>query len=147
VRTEQGVYSSPSPRLLNCYLELGNFETEEEELVILDEYREFQKLTREFYYGALKRNFDFSSTFPDGHPWVVWREFSGLDARIIPSKYYCVHPAILTRFETKPWLVSHVPEGLQMALMESGYDSELLARFRESYTIYRAGLSQEKLTA
>lgn len=137
IRAEQAVYSDPPPRLLKTLLWLDVDEYSDAESVIA-QYHAFQVQTRKLNYGALIPNFNFKNLVPPGqHPFVVWRVRSGVKARIGPAKFFCVHPALLHKFEVQPHLVVTPPSELMLALAQSGYTKEFLASFAKAYDDYK----------
>jgi hypothetical protein len=163
IRAEQGVYADPPPRLLSLLLSYTEPElfiysgypatpinnpaavgdVESEEALVYHQYHVFQSLTRKRNYGRLLPVWRFDAISAEHHPFLRWRLASGVDSRISISKFYCVHPALITKFENSPHLVSHPPTDLISALTESGYDSELLDSLATAYDNYKAYLSDE----
>lgn len=135
IRAEQAVYADPPPRLLETLLEL-NPDSEIDEEVIRVRYREFQRHTRKSNYGALSVGFKFSEG-KGLHPFIDWRVRSGVRARIGPAKLFCVHPALIHKFELQPWLCQTPPGDLILALRESGYSSETLDDLGKAFYIYK----------
>lgn len=137
IRSEQGVYERPLPKLLHALWRYSPESDLHDEGVLLADYHHFQKLTREANYGKLNEHFLFRYVRSGEHPFVAWRLVSSITARIAISKYYCVHPALITKFEMQPHLCSTTPGALRFALLESGYTEALLDRLQEAYSNYR----------
>ena len=134
IRSEQGVYERPLPRLLQTLWRYAPESDLHDEGVLLADYHHFQRLVRESNYGKLDELYKFPR---NKHPFVCWRVDSGLSARISISKLFCVHPALVTKFEMQPHLCSTPPGQLVYALHESGYTKEQLQELAEAYTDYR----------
>lgn len=152
IRAEQAVYATPPPRLLKYLLDLNLPESVtdravglgmDDELIVYHLYREFQRAVRKKNFGVLLTDYDFPKhpTALHQHPFVAWRWASSVQARIGVSKLYCVHPALISKFETSPNLCASPPGELLLALEESGYSKELLASFTKAYDTYKANLS------
>lgn len=139
IRAEQGVYADPPPRLLDVIMDLAAVEVlfGGDREVVYHVYHAFQTATRKANFDRLSKTFDFRSVPVGVHPFVDWRLRSGIRARIGPAKYYCVHPALLHKYEVQPHLVQSTPGDLQRALRESGYSSELLDALEDAYYTYK----------
>lgn len=136
IRSEQAVYADPSPRLLETLLA---FEVDglDDEFVVLARYHEFQTETRKENYGKLRTVDTFKWYNPTVHPFVFWRMDSGVTAQIAISKYFCVHPALIHKFEKTPHLCVTPPGELMTALGQSGYSKELLDSFTKAYDTFK----------
>lgn len=143
VRTEQGVYADPP---LNVLEELHTllWETDSDKLhdidlqTLSDAYTAWQWNRRLRSKGELIVGFDFHTHDTLEHPFTHWRMHSGLTAQIAVSKLFCVHPALMHRFETKPWLCSTPPTELVEGLLGAGYLTEA-ADLGVAYEEYRKG--------
>lgn len=173
IRAEQGVYASPPPRLLDYLLEVASLPCAldvdtngiphdppliptpvevlglDDEGVVYHRYAQFQTYTRKHNFGKLMPKFNFAPVsegglVPEGeHPFTSWRMQSGLKARIGTAKYFCVHPALLHKFEVTPNLCRTVPGELITALGQAGYSSETLAGLENAYYSYKKYLSRQ----
>lgn len=145
MRAEQGVYSSPSPSILDAlWGEADANDAAVSDLydygVLLADYHNFQKLTRQDNYGSLEEPFTFLDTgglSSIEHPFVDWRLRSGITARIQISKRFCVHPALIFKFEMQPYLCMTIPKELVRALLESGYTETTMEEFAGAYATYK----------
>lgn len=134
IRNEQAVYADPSPRLLDALMEF-EIEDLDDEQVVRSLYHSFQIETRRANFGKLRVVQSFQTI--QGHPFVSWRLASGVRARIAVSKFFCVHPALIHKFETTPHLCVSPPGELMIALEQSGYSKELLDSFDKAYDTYK----------
>lgn len=146
IRAEQAVYASPPPALVSTLLDISDpaavgFALDEETVYHL--YKEYQTHVRKRSFGRLATNQVFSDVPKGVHPFVDWRLRSGIKARIGPAKFFCVHPALLHKFEVQPHLCQSPPGDLLHALVESGYSKELLASFSLAYDTYKGHLREE----
>lgn len=150
LNAEAGVYSDPPDRVLNLLLDQFPYADAEE---LIEEYHAWQTAHRKSNYGALDPewlgpaaisvpSFNFTDT---PHPFYAWRIYSGITSRVKPSKLFCVHPTVLTRFELQPWLVNQVPPMLIKALTEAGYSKEVLDVFQYRWVHYKDYLSRKAL--
>lgn len=144
IRAEQAVYADPPPRLLTTLLEY-ELEGYDDYDSVLAQYHAFQVVTRKNSYGKLNPGFDFLTVPVGVHPFVDWRVRSGIKARIGPAKFFCVHPALLHKFEVQPHLVITPPGDLLLALEQSGYSKELLASLGTAYDTYKVFLRRSRL--
>lgn len=143
IRAEQAVYSTVPVGLVETMLyDLHENDATEAELYGADTadigalYLRYQRAVRKQQYGALNPFYPFD--LPGHvHPFVEWRKYSGIDSRIGVSKRFCVHPAVIFKFEKQPHLMQHVPEDLLTALRDSGYSEELLDSFVKAYDNYK----------
>lgn len=147
IRAEQAVYNSPPPVLVATLLDnisedraVEGFDDRE---FVYHLYKQFQTFTRKKNYGRLNPKFSFAAVPVGVHPWVNWRLSSGIAARIGPAKHYCVHPALLHKFEVQPHLVQSPPGDLRGALIEAGYRKELLDELAAAYDTYKVHLSEQ----
>lgn len=152
IRVEQGVYAAPPERYTNYLLDLSVPESitdravglgMTDELVVYHLYREFQRATRKKNFGKLLTDYDFGYKVGalHEHPFTSWRWASGIRARIGVSKMFCVHPALISKFESSPNLCASPPGDLLLALSESGYSKELIDSFVKAYDTYKDDLS------
>jgi transcriptional regulator with XRE-family HTH domain len=128
INSEQAVYVDPPELLLRFY--------EEEEL---PEYYEFQRETRKFNYGRLIEPWTFWRE--DHHPFIHWRECSGINSARAICKIFCVHPAVMHKFEHAT--METVPDQLIAALLESGYKNDTLNELAEAYRDYKLDRRKE----
>lgn len=168
IRAEQAVYSDPPPALLRFLVECVDPANEDlrtltgapyddapnsgavgvldiDESLVYHQYHNFQKHVRRSSYGKLRPEFDFTSLAPDVHPWIEWRMQSGITARIGPAKFFCLHPALLHKFEVQPHLIQSPPGDLVNALLMSGYSRETLADLDRAWSNYKDHLRREFL--
>ncbi len=157
IRSEQAVYADPPPRLTELLLDHTEPNIPDlpnpgavgvgmsDELIVYQLYHLFQVQTRRENYGKLITDFDFPihPAYSLQHPFVLWRTRSGINARIGPSKLFCVHPALISKFEIRPHLCTTAPKELITALRDSGYDEELLDSFAQAYDTYKRALSEK----
>lgn len=143
VRAEQGVYEEPSVTLLDAmrqyhtrYHDVFDFDFPPKTQINRD-YELFQLHTRRVHYGRLLPDFDFLAFNPSLHPFLIWREASEVRAAIAVSKFYCVHPAIIHKFEKQTHLMHGVPDALLKALTDSGYEESFLKELEWAYTKHR----------
>jgi transcriptional regulator with XRE-family HTH domain len=161
IRAEQAVYPDPPVGLVNTLLEL-NYDLDEdgsndfndsidfEDLDIVElaaQYKAYQVALRKQHYGVLATRYNFSNTslfdHELEHPFKQWRKDSNITSRIAISKYYCVHPATVFKFEEQPYLTTHVPPELVTALIDSGYPKELLDSLQKAYDTYKQYLRRK----
>lgn len=149
IRAEQAVYASPPPALLATLLDRAEQRLESsavgfefDEASVYHLYKEFQTHVRKTHYGRLSPSFDFANVPVGVHPFVDWRLRSGISARIGTAKFFCVHPALLHKYEMQPHLVQSTPGELVSALRESGYRKELLDSLGDAYDNYKEFLSE-----
>lgn len=158
IRAEQAVYASPPPVLVDTLLELADSKLDEgprselnpgavgfafDKETVYHLYKGFQTYVRKAHYGRLSPSFDFANVPSSVHPFVDWRLCSGVKARIGTAKYFCVHPALLHKYEVQPHLVQSTPGDLVRALRESGYRRELLDSLSTAYDNYKEHLSSK----
>lgn len=149
LRAEQAVYASPPPKILQALWELAPEDDLHDYGILMADYHNYQRIVRIDSYGVLDDKYDFSDavTVETGpgvfsqHPFVKWRYFSELPSRIAVSKLYCVHPSLIFRFETQPYMCTNPPKELLRALLESGYSVEQLGLFEDAYQRYRTSRS------
>jgi len=138
IKSEQCVYSEPSDTLIRFY------ESKLEDNVIDDvytDYYKFQREVRKFNYGQLIEPWVFIGY--DEHPFRNWRVCSGVGSLSGLCRIFCVHPAVMTKFESTPWQLKAVPEQLVKALLESGYRPTTIQALEEAYYEYRRHLRGE----
>lgn len=138
IRAEQGVFASCPAILVEV---LANHLHELDYVTIAAQYENWQMLRRKESYGSLSPNFDFHLHIGfdnlNPHPLTHWREHSGITARIQISKLFCVHPALIFKFEEQPWLVTNPPGELMTGLRQAGYTEDMLNHFSEAYALFR----------
>jgi transcriptional regulator with XRE-family HTH domain len=117
VRNEQGLYSSPSPKVMAAIVELSG----DDPVTVLLEYRNWVawKRRQEPIRGLVRRII----TFPPGdkltsHPFLLWRNALGIKSRIDFCKMLCVHPATVLKYESN--LQKNMPVQIYDALVETG---------------------------
>lgn len=153
IRAEQAVYADPPPRLLRLLIDYTDTQsltganlipapvgTLTDEQVVYHLYHKYQSFVRTRNYGALLTEWGF--WIGDKHPFVQWRKWSGIQSRIGVSKLFCVHPALISKFENQPHLVQTPPGELMAALEESGYSKELLDSFAKAYDNYKSEVAR-----
>lgn len=135
IKAEQACYAEPSDALLRFYE--TNFKD------VAKEYYTFQREVRKQNFGKLIEPWHFHLGELEDHPFINWRVCSGVGSRDAISRFYCVHPAIMYKFEMCK--ITTVPEHLVTALLESGYDAVTLTKLEEAYQAYlqqrREGIS------
>lgn len=145
VRAEQGVYVDAPLQLLEV---LSDFVDTGVDYDVFNEqkYRPWQGYRRQESFGSLSTSHNFHVHDVDlkadpklltAHPFVHWRLHSGMQARIEVSKLFCVHPALIFKFEVTPWRCVTIPSELLAALSDSGYNADLLMDFVDAYKAYR----------
>jgi transcriptional regulator with XRE-family HTH domain len=133
IKAEQGVYSDPSETLMAYYGSLTDLDV----IVIQQQYYAFQRETRKANYGRLIEPWTFTLTSENDHPFISWRELSGVGSAAGICKLFCVHPAVLNKFEKRSYLLAGCPEQLTAALLESGYKPETLDALESAYVQYK----------
>lgn len=151
VRAEQAVYASPPPHILNTLWRYAPEDDLHDQVVFTAEYLDYQRNVRQANYGALDEPFNFPMGGDlDTNPFVSWRLDSDnphLQARIGVSKLYCVHPALVFKFEVQPHLCASVPGALRYALLESGYSKATLDSLETAYGVFKEnGRERKKLS-
>lgn len=140
LRNEQAVYASPSDALLQTLWRAAPESDLHDYGILMADYHSFQRGTRQDSFGVLDPVGFFpvpAVGLPREHPFVAWRLFSDVKARIQISKKFCVHPATVFKFEAQPYLCASVPRELIRALLESGYDPLVLDRLEVSFGDYQ----------
>lgn len=154
IRAEQGCYPLPPEDLVNYLWDedtQGAIPTTDYEKAVgwfNRQYLDFQCQTRKANYGKLMPSpeglwgrsvLNHPDLSYNPHPFVWWRQhhLSHVPSRIAISKFYCVHPAIVFKFEAQTHLLSTPPESLMRALRESGYSKETLAWLDQAYYTYK----------
>lgn len=143
MRSEQAVFTDPPDKILDTLLRLS---PEYDRAEALAGYYAFQRATRRYNFGRLDPDVDFALWAAhdiDEHPFVWWRCTSGIEARIQVSKLYCVHPAVIFKFEMQPYLMKSLPSQLVDALLESGYRDTVIDALAGAYTRYKRYLSSQ----
>lgn len=125
LRTEQGVYTSLPPSL-------GDYLVRETP-GIYSAYHAWQTAKRKSSYGKLIEPYAFDG---NDHPFHRWRIDSGLASRMGVCKDFCLHPAVVTKFENT---IEHmgVPDIILDALRDSGYSETTLTALQSAYSRYR----------
>lgn len=138
IRAEQAVYKTPVPKILDTLWEVAPEGDLHDYGVLMADYHAYQKDVRQDNYGLLDAGYQFpvGSLHPK-HPFLLWRLDSDVSARIQISKAFCVHPALIFKFEVQPWLCAKPPGELIYALTESGYTNGILEKFGTAYVSYR----------
>lgn len=138
IRTEQGCFPTPPPRLLSYVVGYLNGD----ELEILEDYAKFQVEVR-------KRNSRLLNTFPVGapenqHPFTYWRTHAenGPFNLTEVSKRLCVAQPVLYHFEHKPRQQGSIPSQLLLALEQAGYTLDELNELKVAYDNYRRYLRE-----
>lgn len=126
LRTEQGVYTSLPPSL-------GEWLTRDVP-GIYNAYHAWQRAKRKHSYGKLIEPYSFDSI--SDNPFHRWRVDSGLNSRMGVCKDFCLHPAVVTKFENT---VEHslVPDIILDALRDSGYAESTLTALQRAYIEHR----------
>lgn len=88
-------------------------------------------------HGRKDRNRNLPVGEPPKHPFIQWREASGIDSTVKIATLYCVHPTTLHNYEKKS-VEKSTPNQLLDALEESGYSMKELLRLAAVYKKYRA---------
>lgn len=134
IKSEQAVYTEPSASLVAFYGELVDLDVVE----IEQEYYLFQRETRRANYGRLIEPWAFTAALGEvGHPFINWRMLSGVSSAAGLCKLFCVHPAVLNKFENRSYLIAGVPEGLVSALLEAGYSANTLDALEKAYRDFK----------
>lgn len=149
IRMEQGCYPEPPPVLLNFFLHnprVRNAIGQVDRLEVLAQYRQFQKETRIEHYGRLDPNYSFLLEFDletdtPKHPFIAWRALTGLNPTQI-AKYYCLHQALIYKFEKQHYLLNSLPQPLVDALIESGYGPVIISRLEDAFFKFKAANSE-----
>lgn len=126
LRTEQGVYTSLPPSL-------GDWLTRDVP-GIYSAYTSWQTAKRKHSYGRLIEPYSFDTA--NDNPFHRWRLDSGLTSRMGVCKDFCLHPAVVTKFENTLEHIS-VPDIILDALRDSGYAESTLTALQRAYSEYR----------
>lgn len=126
LRTEQGVYTSLPPSLGEWLVK--------DVPGIYSAYHAWQRAKRKASYGRLIEPYSFSSF---DNPFHRWRMDSGQSSRMGVCKDFCLHPAVVTKFENT---LEHgrVPDIILDALRDAGYMEGTLTALQSAYSTYRA---------
>lgn len=138
IRAEQGVFSAMPNSVADALLDLVDADVDYKELDV--RYLEWQRSRRKESYGSLIIGFDFHSHSEASgplHPFTHWRHHSGIPARITVPKLFCVHPALIFKFEEQPWLCTSPPSELLVGLRDSGYSNVDISNLSSAYTMFR----------
>ena len=130
INSEQAVYVDPPEQLMRFY-----------EVSELDEYYDYQREVRKANYFKLIEPWVFFQAEGLIHPFINWRECSGIDSARAICKLFCVHPAVMHKFEHGN--MESVPEQLTVALLESGYESRTLQGLAEAYRSFKLDRRKE----
>ena len=130
INSEQAVYVDPPEQLLRFY-----------ETDTLDEYYEYQREVRKHNYFKLIEPWVFFEAEGLIHPFINWRECSGITSARAISTLFCVHPAVMHKFEHGN--MESVPDQLTAALLESGYAPRTLNSLAEAYRNYKLDKRKE----
>lgn len=138
IRTEQGCFPDPPPKLLSYYITAFGVNRSE----IIGEYHEFQKETR-----LLSGRFlgEFPTNVPTGsHPFTYWRTMPHVNDFNLTevSKRLCIAQPVVYHFEHYPRQQGSIPAQLLLALEEAGYTTLELASLKEAYADYRKYLRE-----
>lgn len=129
IRAEQGCYTTaPEP--------LVEFWCEREDVLASDierEYFNFQHWKRKQSFGKLIEPWSFPEI--GRHPFILWREYSGIKSEAAVCVLFCLHPAVMYKFEKGK--MTDVPEMLTAALLESGYSAETVNKLEVAYEKWR----------
>lgn len=132
IKQEQGVYHEPSKTIVDFY--------DADYKEVCKDYREFQRACRKANYGRLIEPWHFNVN-EGKNPWITWRELSGVGSEAAICKFFCLHPAIMFKFERGD--MTTVPDLLIEALLESGYSHETLNKLGEAYEAWRKSQTLE----
>ena len=139
IRAEQCCYKLPPPAIENYLVsQVPAFDLNE----FRADYLNFQRKMRKFSYGILEPGFDFHHLSPKKHPFIEWREYSAIN-QTMACKYWCLHPAVIYKFEVQPHLLNDLPSDLVDALLESGYSELIIAELRAAYKRYKTYLASK----
>lgn len=129
IRAEQGCYVAPPEILVGYFVERRDVNAGELE----QDYYKFQHYKRRESFGRLITTWTFPKT--DKHPFTYWRECSGIKSEAGACVLFCLHPAVMFKYERGKMLST--PEQLTLALLESGYDPVLVDKLEESYLSFK----------
>lgn len=137
IRTEQGQYDIPSQDLLDFYWVPSS------QASVLTDYETWRQLMRRANYGLLEVMFNpWGSSPKDVHPLKRWREISGITALNTLAKAYCLHQAVLFRYETQPNRCNATPPPILAALRDSGYTEAILTKLETAYQEYKLAVRE-----
>ena len=138
IRTEQGCFPDPPPKLKNYFVTA--FDQDPWELNY--EYHQFQRATREL-------NGRFLGDFPsvqknDRHPFTYWRTLPGHNDYNLTevSKRLCIAQPVVYHFEHYPRQQGSVPAQLLLALEHAGYATDEIRALENAYADYRRFLKE-----
>jgi hypothetical protein len=128
LRTEQGVYTSLPPSLGEWLVS--------DVPGIYTAYHAWQRAKRRNSYGRLVEPYTFDLS---DNPFRRWRHDSGLASRMGVCKDFCLHPAVVTKFENT---LEHltVPDIILDSLRDAGYSESTLTELQRAYVNYRSGV-------
>lgn len=143
VRNEQGLYSSPSPKVLTAVADIS---TDDAEAISL-EYRNWVawKRRQEPIRGLVRRII----TFPPknrltSHPFAMWRAALGVTSRIDFCKMLCVHPATVLKYESN--LQKNMPSQIYDALIETGMAQQRIEELAQLGADYFRNERRKRIT-
>lgn len=125
LRTEQGVYTSLPPSVGEWLVS--------EVPGIYGAYHAWQRAKRKNSYGRLVEPYIYRNS---DNPFRRWRIDSGILSRMGVCKEFCLHPAVVTKFENT---LDHssVPDIILDSLRDSGYSETQLTALQTAYIEYR----------
>ena len=138
LRTEQGLYSSPSKSITQPLIDLSGNTLSHEDIVGL--YKSSQTFTRQSQNWWVRRLETPPVAKPLGgiHPFISFR-----GGPVVPSmfrtrmgfcKAFCLHPNSMRLFEVGEQIIP--PESLIVGLREAGFSPESLACLRDSALLW-----------
>lgn len=135
IRTEQGCFPEPPPRLLNYVTQAFVLDPDE----LTNDYHDFQKEMRWLNERLLGPLPDFPNTAPSWHPFVLWRQHTNNNNFNLThiAKSLCLAQPVLYHFEHKPRQQASVPAQLLSALADARYSREEIQDFKLAYNDYR----------
>lgn len=139
IRTEQGCFPDPPPKLKNYFVTA--FDQDPWELNY--EYHQFQRQTRELN-GRFLGEFPTDSLPHTEHPFTYWRsKLPGNDYNLTEvSKWLCIAQPVVYHFEHYPRQQGSVPAQLLLALEHAGYTLDEVNALTAAYADYRRFLKE-----
>lgn len=140
LRTEQGLYSSPSAQITSPLIELSGAEITHEELVGL--YKSSQRFTRQsqnWWVGGIPPVAELNHlTGEKVHPFVALRESkftpSMFRSRMGFCKAFCLHPNSMRLFEHGEQIT--LPESLSVGLTDAGMSPGEVVRWQDTVLLW-----------
>lgn len=143
LRTEQGLYSSPSKSLTQPLIDLSGNSMSHDDIVGL--YKSSQTFTRQSQNWWVKKlNKGFSEGVPPVaepfkvHPFIEFRQSKNVPtmfhSRMGFCKAFCLHPNSMRLFEMSVQIIP--PESLIVGLKDAGMSAEGLAWVRDSALLW-----------